>query len=94
MKIEQERVNNGGRFFITENNETLAEMIYNLPEKDTMLITHTEVDESLSGHGIGKQLLTAAVDYARQNHLIIKATCKFAKAILEKTPAYNDVYRK
>lgn len=50
--------------------------------------------ESLQGQGVGKQLVKAAVEYARENDLKILATCPFAKGVLEKTTEYHDVYQK
>ena len=92
MKIEREEIENTGRFYINENNTTLAEMLYTTPNIHTLLITHTGVDESMEGKGIGKQLVAAAVEYARNNSFTIKATCPFAKKNLDRTKEYADVY--
>lgn len=92
MKIEREEIENTGRFYINENKTTLAEILYTRPNKNTLLITHTEVDESMEGKGIGKQLVVATVEYARNNSFTIKATCPFAKKILDRTKEYADVY--
>ncbi len=93
MKIEHESREDNGRFYIKENNENLAEIIYSKPDTNILLITHTEVDPSMEGKGIGKQLVAAAVEYARKNSFTIKATCPFAKKILERTKEYADVYK-
>lgn len=92
MKINNERLEKTGRFFIEENNNTVAEMDYQFPAEDTLLIVHTEVDESLEGKGIGKQLVKAAAEYARENNLHLKATCSYARKVLERSPEYADVY--
>lgn len=91
MNIENELTGDTGKFFINENNETLAEMDYKMKGK-ALLILHTEVDDKLAGKGVGKKLVTAAVDHARKNALRIKSVCSFAKAILDKTSAFHDVY--
>ena len=92
MEIKQETIGNTGRFYIEEGNTILAEMDCQFTGKDTLLIVHTEVDESLSGKGVGKHLVAAAVDYARGNSLMIKATCSFAKKVLDRSPEFADVY--
>lgn len=92
MEIKNEAFEKAGRFYIEKNNGIIAEMDYQLPGKNTLLIVHTEVDESLGGKGVGKQLVTAAVDYARNNSLRINATCPFAKKVLEITKEFVDVY--
>ncbi len=92
MKINNDVVGKSGRFYVIEDNETVAEMDYELPDKNTLLIVHTEVGKSLTGKGVGKQLVSAAVNYARDNSLSIKATCSFAKKVLDRTPEFADVY--
>lgn len=92
MQIEQETHEKAGRFFIRNGNETVAEMDYELPGENILLITHTEVNDNLEGRGVGKQLVSAAVNYARDNYFVIKATCSFAKAVLEETQDFADVY--
>ena len=92
MEIKQETIGNTGRFYIEEGSNILAEMDYQFIGKDIMVIVHTEVDESLAGKGVGKYLVVAAVDHARQNSLMIKATCLFAKKVLDRSPEFADVY--
>ena len=92
MYIKQETLGNIGRFYIEEANNILAEMDYQFTDKDTLLIVHTQVDDSLGGKGVGRHLVAAAVDYARKNSLTIKATCSFAKKVLDRTPEFADVY--
>ena len=92
MEIKQETIGNTGRFYIKKGNHILAEMTYGFIDKHTLLIVHTEVDESLAGKGVGRHLVATAVDYARANSLMIKATCTFAKKILDSSPEFADVY--
>ena len=92
MEIMEEIKESNARFFIEENNQCVAELICKLPDKTSLLITHTEVNDSLGGKGIGKQLVSAAVNYARQNGYVVKATCSYANAVLDKTVEYADVY--
>lgn len=92
MEIKQEKLGANERFYIEEDNNILAEMVYHFIDKTTFLITHTEVDETIEGKGIGRQLVVAAVNYARQNSFMIKATCPFAKKVLDKSPEFSDVY--
>ena len=92
MEIKNEIHGVTGRFYIEENNKTVAEMDYQMPDKNTLLIVHTEVDDSLEGKGVGKHLVAAAVDHARKNSLMVKATCPFAKVVLTRTKEYADVF--
>lgn len=92
MQIKQETTEKAGRFYIEENNSSTAELDYQFTNNKILLITHTEVNESLTGKGIGKQLVGAAVSYARSHSMVVKATCSFAKAILDKATEFADVY--
>jgi predicted GNAT family acetyltransferase len=92
MEIQNEEHGGAGRFYISENDKTVAEMDYQMPDKNTLLIVHTEVNDSLEGKGVGKHLIAAAVDHARKRALVVKATCPFAKVVLTRTREFADVY--
>ncbi len=79
-------------FILKKATKLLAELDYRFIGDNNMLIINTEVDDSLAGKGIGKQLVSAAVNYAREKSYIIKATCSYAKAVLDKTNEFSDVY--
>lgn len=94
MDIQHIEHGSKGAFIIKENNERLAEMTYSKAGDSLIIIDHTEVSDALRGKGAGKQLVTAAVDYARVNQLKILPLCPFAKAVFDKTPEFNDVLSK
>lgn len=90
MKIEREEKNQRGAFFIEQDGNWLAEMAYGISD-DRLIIYHTEVNDALKGRHIGQQLVSAGVDYARKKSLKIVPLCTFAKAIIDKTDAFQDV---
>jgi predicted GNAT family acetyltransferase len=94
MNIQRIEHGSKGAFIIKENNERLAEMTYSKAGDSLIIIDHTEVSDALRGKGAGKQLVTAAVDYARANQLKILPLCPFAKAVFDKTPEFSDVLSK
>ncbi|MBS1588836.1 MAG: N-acetyltransferase [Bacteroidetes bacterium] len=75
------------RFYTADN---LAQLVFDKKDS-TLIVLHTDVDPSLAGQGVGKKLVLAIVQYARQNGLKIKAECSFAYAVLTKTSEYADV---
>lgn len=91
MKIQRTESGDRGRFYIEENGERLALMTYSKAGEDKIIIDHTEVDASLKGEGIGKDLVAEGVKYARENSLKIIPQCSFAKAEFEKHSEYADV---
>lgn len=93
MKIQQDTSENSSCFYIEEDNKAKAQLDYEIRDKNTLLIMHTEVDGNLNGKGIGKQLVAAAVEYARNNSLKVNAACTFAKKVLDRTKEFADVYK-
>lgn len=91
MQIKNKQERDKGKFFIEAQDKIVAEMDYEVKDK-IITITHTEVDDILSGHGVGKELLSEAIDYTRRNSFKIKATCPFAKHLLDKSHEYADIY--
>ncbi|SFD26967.1 hypothetical protein SAMN05518672_1011375 [Chitinophaga sp. CF118] len=91
MLIQQKETEGKGMFYVSIDGKVLAEMSYTMPAPDKMIIDHTDVDASLSGKGVGIQLLHALVDYARTENIKIIPLCPFAKAIFNKRPELRDV---
>lgn len=91
MEIQQHDDGHKGMFFIASGQERLAEMTYVWTGSDRIIIDHTEVSEKLKGQGAGKQLVAAAVDWARKMRVKIMPLCPFARSVFDKTPDYADV---
>jgi predicted GNAT family acetyltransferase len=91
MQVLHEDDNTNGRFYVAENNELLAEMTYKWHNDHVFIIEHTEVSDKLAGKGVGKQLVNAAVEFARANDYRIIPVCPFAAKVFEKTREYHDV---
>jgi predicted GNAT family acetyltransferase len=91
MLIQHQEGESKSRFYVEQDNQIVAEMVYSMPTPGKMIIEHTEVDESLSGKGIGKQLVYAAVEWARTNRIKIIPLCPFAKSVLDKVKEWQDV---
>lgn len=90
-RIEHEDKDTKGAFFIQQNGARVAEMAYSRTNATLIIIDHTEVDESLTGQGVGRQLLGALVAWARSNGTKVIPLCPFAKAQFGKDPAIRDV---
>ena len=91
MKIEHEVKKRKGSFFIEESGEMVARLDYFNSSPGEMKIYHTEVAPSFRGEGIGKDLVAAAVDFARKNSLKIVPTCPYAKDMIDENPELQDV---
>ena len=72
------------RFTITIDG-IVAELDYRR-RADRLVLVHTEVPESLAGHGVGGELVQAAVERAAKERLTVVPVCPFARAWLEHHP--------
>ena len=69
----------------------VGELTYQRTTPERMIIDHTRVFEGFEGQGIARQLVMAAVDYARQNNRTIIPVCSYARKVLTRTDEYKDV---
>ncbi len=53
--------------------------------------THTEVPEAFEGKGIGKGLVTAALDFARGEDLEVIPRCRFIASYIKRNPEYLEL---
>lgn len=78
-----------GRFEIDREGQT-AYLEYTLAGKVLQLI-HTEVPESLRGHGLAAELAKSALDWARENNVKVDVICPSVAEYLGKHPEYSDL---
>ena len=91
MQILHKKDGNKGFFHIGDENNTLAKMTYSMAGAEKMIIDHTEVSEELRGKNAGYQLVSAAVEYARENAIRIIPLCPFANSVFKKKSEVGDV---
>lgn len=89
MLIQHKQVEGKGMFFVKQEEEILAEMVYTIPSYDKIIIEHTEVSDELRGQSVGFQLVNTAVNYARTHNIKIIPLCPFAKSVFDKKPDFR-----
>lgn len=91
IEVKQTNGEKHGNFeaFIDGNRAGL--MTYTWAGNERFIIDHTEVDENYNGRGVGKEMVLAAVDFARKEGKKIIALCPFAKATFQKNKDIQDV---
>jgi uncharacterized protein len=91
MEIKQTDSETKGIFKIEESGIEAGMMTYSWAGKNKFIIDHTEVNNDFRGKNIGKQLVMAAVNFARETNVKIIPLCPFAKSVFEKTTEIKDV---
>ncbi|WP_238914984.1 GNAT family N-acetyltransferase [Escherichia coli] len=74
-----------------EQGKQIAEIVFVPTGENLAIIEHTDVDESLKGQGIGKQLVAKVVEKMRREKRKIIPLCPFAKHEFDKTREYDDI---
>jgi predicted GNAT family acetyltransferase len=91
MTVHHTSDNGRGSWFIEEAGEQLAELVFHTTPEGNISLDGTRVDDRLRGRSAGKQLVQAAVDYARSHGVKIVPVCPFVVALFAKMPEYSDV---
>ncbi len=91
MKIQHEQTDTKGSFYFADGEVRAAEMTYSKAGNERFIIDHTEVSDDYRGQGLGKKLVYAAVEYARENNLKILPLCPFARSVFSKNKDIRDV---
>jgi predicted GNAT family acetyltransferase len=89
--ISHEESGARGMFVLERDGTRVAEMTYRRIGDTRILIDHTEVDVGLRGHGVARQLLDAAVAWARRTQTKISASCHYVVAQFARDQSLRDV---
>lgn len=91
MKIQLTSNDKGGTFYlISDEGKPVGEMTFVMADHK-MIIDHTAIYPEFEGHGLGKQLVHAGVQFARERDMKILPLCPFAKRVMFQKPGYADV---
>ncbi|WP_124641239.1 MULTISPECIES: GNAT family N-acetyltransferase [Amniculibacterium] len=84
---------NKGTITLFYDAENAGHIEFNIDAEGNIDIDHTEVDPKFGGKGLGKVLVMAAVEYAKENDISIKTTCPFAHKVFDRTPEIQSFWK-
>lgn len=90
-EVQLHLTDKNGYFFIEGEGLIQAQMTFVFAGSERMIIDHTEVQPGNEGKGYGKQMVSAAVEYARANGIKIIPLCPFAKSVFDRVLEFRDV---
>lgn len=79
------------RIYMKDDNDKVVAEINFKREGDVYNIYHTFVDETLRGKGIASTLVKEAVNYIKEKHCKVIASCSYANSWLERHANKNSV---
>jgi predicted GNAT family acetyltransferase len=82
VSIEREELNGVHEFVLRIDGERMGFLEYTRPDVGMMRIEYVEVDRSLRGSGLGRQLVEKAVAFARESNLRVVPICSYARAVI------------
>lgn len=91
MEVKRQDDGKKGAFAAMENEVQAGLMTYTWAGNDKFIIDHTEVNPDFSGQGVGKKMVMAAVEFAREKDLKIIPLCPFSKSVFDKEMEIRDV---
>ena len=84
VSIEREELNGVHEFVLRIDGERHGFLEFTRPEVGVMRIEYVEVDPSLRGTGLGRQLVENAVAFARDAKLKVVPICSYARAVIQR----------
>ena len=79
-----------GRYEIYVNDVPAGVAAYDVTD-DSLVFTHTKIDDAHEGHGLGAQLISYALEDVRQRGLRVVPKCPFVRQFIEEHPEYADL---
>ena len=89
-KVQLENNEKEGVFYIENNGELVGKMIFRHTGSKQITIDHTEVTDDETGKGLGKEMVTEAVSYARKEGLTIVPSCPFVAHVFDENANFKD----
>jgi predicted GNAT family acetyltransferase len=89
--ITRQAEGSGGVFVLDDGGQRVGTLDYSDLDAGTFAIDFVEVTPARRGAGLGRELVGAAVAWARESGRGVVARCPYAAAVIARTPEFQDV---
>lgn len=93
VSVTREDIDGVQEFVLRVDGDRLGSLDYTLPDAAVMRIEYVEVAPELRGSGMGRQLVAAAVDWAREGGRTVVPICGYARAVITRDPEMSKLLR-
>ena len=93
ITIDHEELNGTQEFVLRIDGNRLGSLDFTRPDAGVMRIEYVEVAPDLRGTGLGRRLVQAAADWAREANLKVVPICGYARAVMTRDPAMSALMR-
>lgn len=91
MEISHKNSPEQGSFLAEEDGKRIGFLSYEWASDTVFAIMHTVVEPAFQGRGVARELLDAAVAFARENGYKIRPVCPYAEKVLNRDSSLGDV---
>ena len=91
ISIDREELNGVHEFVLRINGERHGYLEFTRPEVGVMRIEYVEVSPGMRGTGLGRQLVSKAIEFARETELRVVPICSYARAVIQRDPAMSPL---
>ncbi|MGE3189946.1 MAG: GNAT family N-acetyltransferase [Vicinamibacterales bacterium] len=89
--VRHEESGTRGAFVLARDGTEAGRLTYSRAGEAIAILDHTEVAAEARGTGVGRALVQAAVNWAREHHVRLVPLCPYARAVFARDASIRDV---